>query len=153
MKCENCTKYDDCRTGSGLTWPCGAYQLKDKPNCIGCHHMRPDNGNCTAVGGFCTAVPAAHCPLIPELRDENEQLRSALRHVSRKQVEKVWRGKWIIPTTIGGKAYNIPHCSACNGVPCGTDEHTRFCAHCGAPMTDEAVEMVMERLEALYENT
>ena len=25
MKCENCTKYDDCRTGSGLTWPCGAY--------------------------------------------------------------------------------------------------------------------------------
>lgn len=26
MKCENCTKYDDCRTGSGLTWPCGAAQ-------------------------------------------------------------------------------------------------------------------------------
>lgn len=29
MKCENCTKYDDCRTGSGLTWPCGAYVPKD----------------------------------------------------------------------------------------------------------------------------
>ena len=28
MKCENCTKYDDCRTGSGLTWPCGAYRTK-----------------------------------------------------------------------------------------------------------------------------
>ena len=28
MKCENCTKYDDCRTGSGLTWPCGAYRPK-----------------------------------------------------------------------------------------------------------------------------
>lgn len=26
MKCERCTKYDDCRTGSGLTWPCGAYR-------------------------------------------------------------------------------------------------------------------------------
>lgn len=26
MKCESCTKYDDCRTGSGLTWPCGAYR-------------------------------------------------------------------------------------------------------------------------------
>ena len=75
MKCESCTKYDDCRTGSGLTWPCGAYQPKDKPNCIGCHHMHPDNGNCTAVGGFCTAVPAAYCPLIPELRAENEKLR------------------------------------------------------------------------------
>ena len=76
MKCESCTKYDDCRTGSGLTWPCGAYQPKDKPNCIGCHHMHPDNGNCTAVGGFCTAVPAAYCPLIPALRAENEKLRA-----------------------------------------------------------------------------
>ena len=75
---------------------------------------------------------------------------AALRPVSREQVEKVWRGEWIIPTIIGGRAYNIPHCSACNGVPCGTDEHTRFCAHCGAPMTDEAVQMVMERLEALH---
>lgn len=28
MKCESCTKYDDCRTGSGLTWPCGAYRPK-----------------------------------------------------------------------------------------------------------------------------
>ena len=78
---------------------------------------------------------------------------AALRPVSRERVEKVWRGEWITPTIIGGRAYNIPHCSACNGVPCGTDEHTRFCAHCGAPMTDEAVEMVMERLEALDENT
>ena len=74
---------------------------------------------------------------------------SALRPVSRERVEKMWRGKWIIPTIIGGRAYNIPHCSACNGVPCGTDEHTKFCAHCGAPMTDEAVQMVMERLEKL----
>ena len=79
MNCQNCTKYDDCRTGSGLTWPCGAYQPKDKPNCIGCPHIHPDNGNCTAVGGFCTAVPAAHCPLIPELRAENEKLRAELK--------------------------------------------------------------------------
>lgn len=76
----------------------------------------------------------------------------ALHPVSREQVEKVWRGEWIIPTIIGGRAYNIPHCSACNGVPCGTDEHTRFCAHCGAPMTDEAVQMVIERMEALHDN-
>ena len=32
MKCENCTKYDDCRTGSGLTWPCGAYVTKSVTN-------------------------------------------------------------------------------------------------------------------------
>ena len=75
MKCESYTKYDDCRTGSGLTWPCGAYQPKAIPNCIGCPYIHPDNGNCTAVGGFCTAVPAAHCPLIPELRAELEQVK------------------------------------------------------------------------------
>ena len=28
MKCENCKKYDDCKSGSGLTWPCGAYAPK-----------------------------------------------------------------------------------------------------------------------------
>lgn len=32
MKCESCTKYDDCRTGSGLTWPCGAYHPKTVTN-------------------------------------------------------------------------------------------------------------------------
>lgn len=28
MKCERCKKYEDCSTGSGLTWPCGAYDPK-----------------------------------------------------------------------------------------------------------------------------
>lgn len=27
-KCPNCQKFADCRTGSGLTWPCGAYVPK-----------------------------------------------------------------------------------------------------------------------------
>lgn len=85
MNCQNCTKYDDCRTGSDLTWPCGAYQPKDKPNCIGCPYIHPDNGNCTAVGGFFTAVPAAHCPLIPELRAENEKLRAELERVKEER--------------------------------------------------------------------
>ena len=84
----------------------------------------------------------------PEYTEAMNMAISALRPVSREQVERVC-GKWIIPTVIGGRAFNIPHCSVCNGVPCGTDENTKFCAHCGAPMTDEAVEMVMERLEAI----
>ena len=28
-KCEGCRKYEDCATGSGLTWPCGAYVPND----------------------------------------------------------------------------------------------------------------------------
>ena len=35
-------------------------------NCNRCYLKHEDNGNCTAVGGFCTAVPAAHCPLLRE---------------------------------------------------------------------------------------
>lgn len=33
-------------------------------NCLQCKFRHPDNGNCMEVGGFCTAVPAAHCPLL-----------------------------------------------------------------------------------------
>lgn len=35
-------------------------------NCLRCRFRHEDNGNCTAVGGFCTAIPAAHCPLLRE---------------------------------------------------------------------------------------
>ena len=38
-------------------------------NCLRCHFRHEDNGNCTEVGGFCTAVPAAHCPLLREYLD------------------------------------------------------------------------------------
>ena len=38
-------------------------------NCLRCHFRHEDNGNCTAVGGFCTAVPAAHCPLLRKYLD------------------------------------------------------------------------------------
>ncbi len=49
-----------------------------EPNCLKCHYRHKDNGNCTIVGGFCTAVPAAHCPLIPELfaRIEEEKAKA-----------------------------------------------------------------------------
>ena len=72
----------------------------------------------------------------------------ALRPVSREQVEKVWRGKWELYG--GGKngRGGIWHCTRCEkNYPYKND----FCPHCGAPMTDEAVQMVMERLEALNE--
>ena len=62
----------------------------EKPNCIGCHHIHPDNGNCTAVGGFCTAVPAAHCPLIPELRAELEKVMRE-RDAAVKDIELIVR--------------------------------------------------------------
>lgn len=38
-------------------------------NCLRCDFRHKDNGNCTAVGGFCTAVAAAHCPMLREYLD------------------------------------------------------------------------------------
>lgn len=41
----------------------------EKNNCLRCNFRHTDNGNCTAVGGFCTAVPAAYCPLLRQYLD------------------------------------------------------------------------------------
>ena len=74
---------------------------------------------------------------------------SALRPVSREQVEKM-RGEWMFPIFAGQKDANDPRCqcSECGSIETPLARH-RFCPACGAPMTDEAVQMVMERLEAL----
>ena len=69
----------------------------------------------------------------------------ALRPVSREQVEKVWRGEWKCHGDCG-----VTECSACGW---NIEEYVgdyNFCPACGAAQTDEAVEMVMERLEEIY---
>ena len=43
--------------------------MMETVNCLRCRFRHEDNGNCTAVGGFCTAVAAAHCPLLREYLD------------------------------------------------------------------------------------
>lgn len=75
----------------------------------------------------------------------------ALRPVSRERIEKVWRGEWIaVREAVGG--YKCSRCKAEAVLDCN-DEFVldNFCPRCGAPMTDEAVQMVMERLEAMHE--
>ena len=71
---------------------------------------------------------------------------AALRPVSRERVEKVWRGEWI-DTRKSSKDVPTCMCSRCTRVVVGLE--SKFCPDCGSPMTDEAVEMVMERLEAI----
>lgn len=73
---------------------------------------------------------------------------SALHPISREQVEKAWRGEWkhYLPPLGAGDVQC--RCTRCGRTP---DVETPFCAWCGAPMADEAVQMVMERLEALHE--
>ena len=71
---------------------------------------------------------------------------SALRPITREQVEKLW-GEWIIEDA--GDGDRRKKCSLCNQPISGWWGADKFCANCGAPMTDEAVDMVMERLEKL----
>ena len=71
---------------------------------------------------------------------------TALRPVSREQVEKM-RGEWIIEDV--GNGARRKKCSLCNQPISGWWGRDRFCANCGSPMTDKAVDMVMERMEAL----
>lgn len=73
---------------------------------------------------------------------------NALRPVSREQVEKVWRGEWLHDPETG-----YEHCDKCSHTISLDDYLNRkpplFCEMCGDAKTDEAVEMVTERLEKI----
>ena len=92
-----------------------------------------------------------------DVRDYNaliDFIESALRPVSRERVEKVFGVKWEEETytTVSGrgrvihsKKYTCSACGKANG-----RAKTSFCPACGRAMTDEAVQMVIERMEELH---
>jgi len=71
---------------------------------------------------------------------------AALRPVSREQMEKVWRGEWEHTHSIDNLWTEVWVCSHC-GFEDDNGDCFDFCPACGKAMTDEAVEMVIERLE------
>ena len=97
---------------------------------------------------------------------------AALRPVSRERVEQM-RGEWVAKhrhrggfrratgvddmgeqrtITIDERCeYDDRYCSKCGKQ--SPDNFLNFCGYCGAPMTNEAVQMVMERMEALHGET
>lgn len=77
---------------------------------------------------------------------------SSLRPVSREQVEKVWRGCPYCKEDGEGYVQKFGAYSIQNGeLTTGhcKPQKIKFCPHCSRPLTDEAVEMVMERLEQI----
>ena len=77
---------------------------------------------------------------------------SFLRPVSREQVEKVWPGCPYCKEDGEGYvqkfvAYSIQNGELATG-HCKSQK-IKFCPHCSRPLTDEAVQMVMERLEEM----
>lgn len=83
---------------------------------------------------------------------------TALRPVSRERVKRAWKGCPECEPTCGscvhmgawdkhGKPYICEQCVNCSNF----ESDQKFCEVCGAPMTDEAVEMVTERMNKLYD--
>ena len=81
-----------------------------------------------------------------EIVEDGNSTLTALRPVSREQVERVWRGEWHSHYKSGIHAGNGVVCSECD---MWNNRAAHFCPACGRATTDEAVQMVMERLEAL----
>ena len=96
----------------------------------------------------CSADQRKSYPNVPQFMEALGMALSALRPVSREQVEKVWRGEWLHDPETG-----YEHCDKCSHTISLDDYLNRkpplFCEMCGDAKTDEAVEMVMERLEEL----
>lgn len=69
---------------------------------------------------------------------------TALRGPTREMVERM-RGEWIHdgPKFEGGTDWY--RCSKCGAKESGVYVKYNFCSHCGAPLTDEAVDMMLER--------
>ena len=111
-------------------------------------------GEADRISEFIAALDVALDALIPptrenELEAENIELKERIVNwrnymaPTREQVEKM-RGEW---TTDGV-------CSRCGfdamyykGVP--VQVRTNYCPTCGSPMTDEAVETIMKRMEEM----
>lgn len=68
---------------------------------------------------------------------------------TRKQIEKLWRGKWIEHSDFWSR------CSKCGDIwhrVWDSSHSLHFCPNCGAPLTDKAVEITMKRMEALRDD-
>ena len=80
----------------------------------------------------------------------------ALRHVSREQVEKVWSGCEYCTGDVDDRPYLDSKRLYLDKNGILTDEienidilRLSFCPVCGKPLTNEAVEMVMERINKM----
>ena len=95
--------------------------------------------------------------LAKQHKDEAEALDLALaahRPVSREQVERIWfQEPYSRLETKQGDDGSIVYSAVNTCMACGHETPIgNFCHNCGVAQNREAVEMVIERLEALYDN-
>ena len=86
----------------------------------------------------------------PEMKKYLQALQialSTLRPITREQVEKT-KAVFCQPC-VGDFEQDIWRCSKCFVQELGDVRGINFCPHCGAPMTEEAVETIMKRMEEM----
>ena len=91
-------------------------------------------------------------PLMDVVRQRLNAIKvaqSALRPVSREQVERM-AGEWVQDINKGPAVFYCSSCGESFEIHSYEFQKYRFCPFCMSPMTDEAEEMVMERMEALH---
>ena len=74
---------------------------------------------------------------------------TALRPVNRERVERM-AGEWVQDINKGPAVFYCSSCGESFEIHSYEFQKYRFCPFCMSPMTDEAEEMVMERMEALH---
>ena len=75
---------------------------------------------------------------------------AALRGPTREMVGRM-RGYWMHKKVQSNNSmtgyFNLPECE-CSDCGCIVPQQANFCPHCGEPKTDEAVDIMVKRLEA-----
>ena len=117
-------------------------------NCLRCRFRHEDNGNCTAVGGFCTAVPAAHCPLLREYLETKltpeeidmdheaaEQLRQLCRNYDLGRLEELAEadrtGRLVVLPFTSGRTLLCKENIASLRLMKDVELAIRYCSSCG----------------------
>ena len=89
------------------------------------------------------------CTEINEVKEAIDVALSALRPVSREQVERM-RGEWR--PIHGLSEYYCSRCGEEFEIHAYDKDKYQFCPCCMSPMTDEAVDMMLERWREAVQN-
>ena len=127
-------------------------------NCLRCRFRHEDNGNCTAVGGFCTAVTAAHCPLLRQYLDTGmtpeqcENAKAIIESAFSDDTSKAERIRELLKADKAGRLVVLP-CKVGDIVWANLDgmRHTRKCVIEFANIGSHVTTIVFSTVDGLRE--
>ena len=86
-----------------------------------------------------------------QIDELEKQIEDARPLITREAVKEIWKGEWEFPIFADGSISDIRcKCPNCASIEAPLIRHN-CCPSCGEAMTEKAVDMVMERLEALQD--